>query len=371
MTNWKKLTCTLQELRLDVALVCGQSFRWKEIKPGVFRSVLAGGVWTLTQTNEGDVLYEVNRPETPKHKLSNKCRVTTHATTKTKFQLTDEDILKDYFQLNTSLKDLYDQWSKADSNFSKIASKFVGVRTLRIDPTENLISFICSSNNNISRITGMVEAMCTNYGDMLMEMDGEKWYSFPDAACLTGPDVETKLRKLGFGYRAGYISSSADFIMQNGGTEWVKSLRNVTYAEAKESLLKLKGVGPKVADCVCLFSLDKTEAIPVDTHVWQITARDYMPKLTKTKSLTAKVYQEIGNCYRQLFGQYAGWAHSVLFSADLRKFKELQEKQHEPGLEIKREHGSTTEKQKNRKRQARKLVKTEKEVAKRIKTEIE
>ena len=72
----------------------------------------------------------------------------------------------------------------------------------------------------------------------------------------------------------------------------------------------------QVADCVCLMSLDKPGAIPVDTHVWQIAARDYMPKLAKTKSLTDKIYREIGDHFRGVFGEYAGWAHSV--SVDLQ-----------------------------------------------------
>ena len=67
----------------------------------------------------------------------------------------------------------------------------------------------------------------------------------------------------------------------------------------------------QVADCVGLFCLDKTGSIPVDTHVWQIAARDYMPKLKQAKSLTDKLYEEIGDYFRGLWGPYAGWAHSV------------------------------------------------------------
>jgi len=68
-------------------------------------------------------------------------------------------------------------------------------------------------------------------------------------------------------------------------------------------------------------SLDKPDAVPVDTHVWQLTSKYYMPQLLKTKSLTAKVYKEIGDHYRLLFGKYAGWAQSVLFTADLKRFQ--------------------------------------------------
>ncbi|XP_064649372.1 N-glycosylase/DNA lyase-like isoform X2 [Lineus longissimus] len=92
----------------------------------------------------------------------------------------------------------------------------------------------------------------------------------------------------------------------------------------EEILYQVKGPTNAVADCVCLMSLDKTGAIPVDTHVWQIAMREYMPKLSKAKSLTDTIYKEIGDFFRDLWGDYAGWAHSVLFSADLKKFQDLK-----------------------------------------------
>ena len=88
--------------------------------------------------------------------------------------------------------------------------------------------------------------------------------------------------------------------------------------------MKLSGIGPKVADCILLMSLDKTDAIPVDTHMFQIAAKSYLPHLKGCKSVTDKVYWEIGDHFRSLYGDYAGWAHSVLFSADLPHLKSLE-----------------------------------------------
>ena len=108
-------------------------------------------------------------------------------------------------------------------------------------------------------------------------------------------------------------------------------------------LTGLPGVGAKVADCVCLMSLDQHEAIPVDTHVWQIASRTYLPELSKTKTLTERTYRQIGDFFRDLFGDYAGWAHSVLFTADLRKFghlntsKNMDKKMNEKGKTMKRQ----------------------------------
>jgi len=87
-------------------------------------------------------------------------------------------------------------------------------------------------------------------------------------------------------------------------------------------LLQLQGVGPKVADCVCLMGLGWGEAVPVDTHVWQIAQRDYKFGKGKHKSLTKATYDAVGDHFRQLWGKEAGWAHSVLFAADLKTFSE-------------------------------------------------
>jgi N-glycosylase/DNA lyase len=229
-------------------------------------------------------------------------------------------ILNDYFQLAVNLKELYSTWSEVDDNFKSVAEKFPGVRILRQDPVENLLSFICSSNNNISRISGMVENLCVHFGEPVTEVDGQMHYAVPSIEKLAQPGVEETLRKLGFGYRARFIVKSCQKMLEKE-PGWLVGLRERPYEEAKEELMGLPGVGPKVADCVCLMSLDKMGALPVDTHVWQITASKYLKHLNRTKSLTPTVYSEIGDFYRKRFGDYAGWAHSVLFTADLKPNK--------------------------------------------------
>ena len=137
-------------------------------------------------------------------------------------------------------------------------------------------------------------------------------------------DVEQTLRMLGFGYRAAYISKTAKQIMAAGGKEYLFSLRSLPYDNAKKELLKLTGIGPKVADCILLMSLDKPSAIPIDTHMFQIAAQKYLPHLRERKTVTDKVYEEISEHFRSLYGDYAGWAHSVLFSADLRHLQNIE-----------------------------------------------
>ena len=267
-------------------------------------------------------------------------------------------ILKHYLNLSSNLTDLYEQWSSQDPNFKKKASQFTGIRILRQDPWEALVSFICSSNNNIARISQMVEKLCINYGPFIASVEGRSYHDFPTPEALAGKDVEGNLRSLGFGYRAKYIYQTAVMVSQDREKGWLNGLCNPEspafgieakpgdemkpegregYRDAHEKLLELQGVGPKVADCVCLMGLGWGESVPVDTHgeyisrwtwtcwanlraVWQIAQRDYRFGKSSNKSLNKATYDAVGNHFRKLWGQEAGWAHSVLFTADLRSF---------------------------------------------------
>lgn len=259
----------------------------------------------------------------------------------------DDDTLalvKHYFNLGPNLGQLYEQWAAADANFKKRAPKFAGVRILRQDPWEALIGFICSSNNNISRISSMVANLCLHYGPLIGHIDDVPYHDFPTPEALADPKVEAHLMKLGFGYRAKYIYKTAVMVAEKeNGLEWLDDLCNPEspafgkdlgkagelveggregYRKAHEELLALHGVGPKVADCVCLMGLGWSESVPVDTHVWQIAQRDYKFGKGKHSSLTAATYTAVANHFRKLWGKEAGWAHSVLFTADLKAFSE-------------------------------------------------
>lgn len=181
--------------------------------------------------------------------------------------------------------------------------------------------------------------LCKHYGTFLGQIGDEAYHDFPTPGALTGKNVESHLRELGFGYRAKYIAETARIVANERPQSWLESLRNpqnpsfggpkvpdsqhATYKEAHEELLSLKGVGPKVADCVCLMGLGWGESIPVDTHVWQIAQRDYKLGKTKSKTFNKAMYDAVGDHFRGLWGsKYAGWAHSVLFTADLREFSD-------------------------------------------------
>ena len=185
-----------------------------------------------------------------------------------------EEYLRDYFQLDTPLVPLYEQWGKCDDRLRRIAQVIPGVRILRQNPVECLFSFICSSNNNVPRITQLLASFRKTYGQHLIDLpcrsDGaaaitwRKVYSFPKLEALQAA-TDQGLRDMGFGYRAPYIVETRDLLSGLGGHEYLMSLRAIRDADqVQEKLLEFKGVGRKVADCVALFSLDQMEAIPVD-----------------------------------------------------------------------------------------------------------
>lgn len=127
--------------------------------------------------------------------------------------------------------------------------------------------------------------------------------------------MEDDLRKAKFGYRAKFISGSISKIKEFGGLKWFEDLKALTYQEARQELLKLPGIGYKVADCICLMSLGHLESVPIDTHIFQIAQQSYMPEaLKKAKSVTPKIYDDISNKFRDIYGEYAGWAQAVSIS---------------------------------------------------------
>ncbi|POS76262.1 N-glycosylase/DNA lyase [Diaporthe helianthi] len=340
-SQWRRLPLSLTELCIDTTLRCGQSFRWRKLDDE-WHCTHHGRIVSLKQ--DADHLhYRATWPKASAVPLTPPASSTGTSTPEEPTANADdtEALLKNYFNLHHDLAELYQQWADADPNFRKRAPKFTGVRMLNQDAWETLVGFICSSNNNISRISQMVHKLCLHYGDFIGTVGGEVFHDFPSPAKLTSPGVEAHLRELGFGYRAKYIAQTAQKISQDRPDGWLLSLRNpasiawgavpnkatpheiATYKRAHEQLLELAGVGPKVADCVCLMGLGWGEAVPVDTHVWQIAMRDYkFGAKTKNKTLTKALYDAVGDHFRELWGRQAGWAHSVLFTADLRTFSD-------------------------------------------------
>ncbi len=180
---------------------------------------------------------------------------------------------------------------------------------------EETFCFLCTPNNNLVRILKMVNAL-SMYGERLEGVDSHK---FPTVERIARID-ELELRAKGFGYRAQSIPSIARQVIERGGEAWLVGLQSEGYQEAHDELVGIKGIGPKLADCICLFALHHTEAVPVDTHLWQAAKRLYFPDWTG-KSLTGLRYRQIGDHFRERFGKLAGWAHQYLFYDNLKNWR--------------------------------------------------
>lgn len=357
--SFHDLAVSPSEFRPSASLTTGQSFHWTALtlpsntaaSPSSSSSPSAWGshdatdwVGTLriTPTGPSIVVHVRETPTTTLYKVLS----SSSSSTCTNKNDTDDDnnepsvdvdaFLREYFQLETSLANLYTTWSRACPRLKQIAGCIPGVRILQQDPWETLLSFICSSNNNIPRITKVLATLRQEYGErIVLRPDkvvaaaedfghSQEVYTFPSLVELCQKTTEADLRRLGWGYRAKYVMQTMETLTSLGGEAYLAGLRQETDpAVVQEALLQFAGVGRKVADCVALFSLGQTRAIPVDVHVWNIARRDYDPDqaLAHVKSLTPAVYQQVGDIFRNRFGDYAGWAHSLLFVAELPSFR--------------------------------------------------
>lgn len=326
MLKFRQIIIAKNELYLKNVLQAGQAFRWvfNELKNHYSSTMKVGGRYLIVVLRQPSP--EVIEYASPDESLN-------HSALK--------EHLTKYFRLEVSLQELHsNDWLPKDSRFENFKPR--GVRMLAQEPWETLVSFICSSNNNISRITKMCHSLSSNYGDKLGSFDSQDFYSFPSSDEIASKATEDELRKLGFGYRAKYIVETAKKMVQDkkergfsDDTKFMQYLNShMTYEQMREHLMSYTGIGPKVADCICLMGLCMDDVVPVDVHVARIAKRDYQFQVRKAdlKEL-AKKYQSLPitrkkinmelDLIRMMFlekwGTYAGWAQGVLFSNEIGK----------------------------------------------------
>lgn len=180
------------------------------------------------------------------------------------------------------------------------------LRVLRQDPWECLVAFICSQNSNMPRIKKMV-ASVAGFGTDLGGTGQQ--FEFPEAAIISELG-EAGLRELGLGYRAPSLAEVARRVAADGG--WLDDLKLADYDDAKRELMGLPGVGPKVADCVLAYSLDKHEAFPIDVHVMRAVTRIYrMPSKTKI--------DKVAGWARDRFGEFSSLAQLYIFRSEVNR----------------------------------------------------
>ena len=225
----------------------GQCFRWKETASGCVRVIAFGRVLNMRACADEPGYFE--------------------------FDCSEEDwkdVWSHYFDLDTDYERIEALIRKSgDVHLLEAFKEGRGIRILKQDLWEIIISFLISQNNNISRIKNSVEALCRE-GGIKAAGAGEE-FSFPGPGDIN-PEMFEKVN-LGLGYRVHYLKEMYEFAEKN--PEWLELLKAMSYEEARAELLKLKGIGPKVADCICLFGLHHIGAFPIDTHVKQLLAKYY------------------------------------------------------------------------------------------------
>ncbi|MGI6072695.1 MAG: DNA-3-methyladenine glycosylase family protein [Lachnospiraceae bacterium] len=230
-----------------------------------------------------------------------------------RFEGADEDEVSTvwipYFDLQRDYGEIKSSVAKADERLAPVVEKYHGIRLLNQDFPETLISFIISQNKSIPQIKRIVRNICSSYGNYAGSFSGRDYYSFPDAESrhLLTEDV---FRELKCGFRAPYLADGIRWLREGaaafGGEEgFEKRLRAMTFEQARNELMSIRGVGEKVASCVMLFSLGFREAFPVDVWIKRIMEEMYFSrKASRT---------EIENLAAEKFGVFGGYAQQYLF----------------------------------------------------------
>ena len=261
---------------------CGQCFRWNKQEDGSYTGIFKNNVLNVKK-NKDEIIFE---------------------------GICENDIqqtVKNYFDLNRNYEKIKEQLSKVDQNMKKSIEYGNGIRILNQDLWETIISFIISANNNIPRIKGIIERLSEKYGDEIKYKEN-KYYTFPTPEQLKNVTVE-EYRKLGLGFRDIRLYETTKMVL-NKQVDIENMKNNPNTIEVREELLKLSGVGPKVADCILLFSdLKRFEVFPIDVWVRRVMNDLYIKNEDETK-VNKKQIKKIAN---EKFGDLAGLAQQYLF----------------------------------------------------------
>ncbi len=275
---------------LEHTLSCGQVFRWEKI--GEWWYGVVGEKAVKVRQIGGRLLFQ-GFPEK-----------------------VDAQFIENYFRLDDNLPLILSRINK-DRHIDRAIQVFYGLRIIRQEPWECLISYLCATNANIPAIRKMILNLSKKFGRKIT-LDNHDFYTFPKAEDLAQADSE-EIQKCKLGFRAERVLKVSRMIKEKEFD--LEALRKMDYKEAKGKLMSLPGVGHKVADCVLLFSLGKLEAFPVDVWMKRIILKLYpehfepcfVKKVLAKKSITSKEYERISSFGRNYFGEYAGYAQEYLF----------------------------------------------------------
>ena len=272
-----------QPLDLKLSLTMGQAFRWQSKNDGWYSGVLRGKLFHVKET-AGGVDYRVGGSDGVE--VAN-----------TQW----DGPLRSYFRLDTDdIENIYADLRGRQDALIPALERYRGMRVLRQEPWECLVSYLCSAPASVERISQDMETLAGEYGERVT-LDGDARYTFPGPEVLAGAN-ESSLRRLGLGFKAPRIIAAARLVSRNEGE--LDRLRAVPYQDAKNRLMEYPGIGPKVADCICLMALDKLEAFPIDRHIRRAAIDIAGSKMTDAAMV---------RWAQQHFGPYAGYVGQYLF----------------------------------------------------------
>jgi N-glycosylase/DNA lyase len=214
------------------------------------------------------------------------------------------------FRLDDNIKEIFEEISH-DPFICRLAKAYPGLRLIRQEPPQCLFSFICASNTNIPMIRKMLYNIVRKFGRRI-KVDGIDFFTFPSAGEINKATVD-ELRSCGLGYRTKAIKAAADAIAS--GQIDFDSLKKASYYESKKELLRVYGIGNKIADCVLLFSLEKLDAFPIDVWIARALASHYswLHKSKFRDKIAPHQYEQLSDDARKYFGKYAGYAQQYLY----------------------------------------------------------
>ena len=256
---------------VELSLFCGQAFRWEKNEDGSFTGTVRGKVLNISQNGSSVILKN---------------------TTKEDFQ----NIWLDYFDLERDYADICKRFED-DIYLKKARDEYYGIRVLNQEPWEALCSFIISQNNNIPRIKNTIEKLCEGYGTKI-----DEYYAFPSYEQLSLIPIDF-FKSIGCGYRAEYLVNA----IKNLKDFNYKQINDISTDDARAILMKIKGIGRKVADCILLFGFYKTDVFPTDTWITKVYEDEF-----GENNLSAV---KISEYYSKKFGNLAGFAQQYMFYA--------------------------------------------------------
>lgn len=282
MQEQKYILENINSFELKDIFECGQCFRWNQQADGSYIGVFGNNVLKVRKENQQIIFEGICEEEIKK-------------------------TVEDYFDLNRDYEKIKEQLSQIDKNMETSIKYGQGIRLLNQDLWETILSFIISANNNIPRIKGIIERLSQNYGNQIT-WRGKDYYTFPTAEQLKDVTVK-EYRDLGLGFRDKRMYETTQMIIK-GQVNLEKMQENPNTMDVREELLKLSGVGPKVADCILLFStLKRLEVCPIDVWVRRVMNDLYIKQEDETK-VSKKQIEKIAE---EKFGNLAGLAQQYLF----------------------------------------------------------